>query len=501
MNSESYIANIFLGNCGDLRYFYDENLYPKEQFQNDFLLWLNIRENGGLNKFLSPENDKKLSNAEKIRLKRKKAADIQGFHNFESILFISTSKFLAEYLSHYGITNLNDVQKEYLQNLLSGSNTYPLTYIGNSGKKMRISSDAVSLANLVAEDLLEKQTLHGKPRLVAKVFESYTSRGFIAEIFKNEVRDFFNKIPTGKTGFEKQLMTRAKEIIEKNYSENSKINEYINYKKYTFFGNDDGYSREKTHLEVIHDDLPNEIYLEQLNQIISIISKKATLPIPTMEKSTIKPEDSETKEEFEYKLQQLIQVGSRWKVFSAATLADILDEASQIVKFVRYSILDQAFKQALSVYQYVPQNSFELNSDSSSDSTEIEDLIMERKGLEYLTESGEFNLSGYCENSLFEKIEALKDENFISFEVFIEYLSKWKKLVQSNLSMGDVEEIQKELKIQMDLNDFKTANEIYQKFFRDCKQIELEISNTEAQEISYFSALLKYLSLNRKDLI
>ena len=80
---------------------------------------------------------------------------------------------------------------------------------------MRISSDAVSLANLVAEDLLEKQTLHGKPRLVAKVFESYTSRGFIAEIFKNEVRDFFNKIPTGKTGFEKQLMTRAKEIIEK----------------------------------------------------------------------------------------------------------------------------------------------------------------------------------------------------------------------------------------------------------------------------------------------
>ena len=148
-------------------------------------------------------------------------------------------------------------------------------------------------------------------------------------------------------------MTRAKEIIEKNYSENSKINEYINYKKYTFFGNDDGYSRKKTHLEVIHDDLPNEIYLEQLNQIISIISKKATLPIPTMEKSTIKPEDSETKEEFEYKLQQLIQVGSRWKVFSAATLADILDEAIQIVKFVRYSILDQAFKQALSVYQYV----------------------------------------------------------------------------------------------------------------------------------------------------
>ena len=171
-------------------------------------------------------------------------------------------------------------------------------------------------------------------------------------------------------------------------------------------------------------------------------------------------------------------------------MADILDEAIQIVKFVRYSILDQAFKQALSVYQYVPQNSFELNSDSSSDSTEIEDLIMERKGLEYLTESGEFNLSGYCENSLFEKIEALKDENFISFEVFMEYLSKWKKLVQSNLSMGDVEEIQKELKIQMDLNDFKTANEIYQKFFRACKQIELEISNTEAQEISYFQHYL-----------
>ena len=112
-----------------------------------------------------------------------------------------------------------------------------------------------------------------------------------------------------------------------------------------------------------------------------------------MEKSTITPEDSETQEEFEYKLQQLIQVESRWKVFSAATLADILAEASQMIKFVRYSILDQAFKQALSVYQYVPQNSFELNSDSPSDSFEIEDLMMKRQGLDYLTQSGEFNLS------------------------------------------------------------------------------------------------------------
>ena len=114
---------------------------------------------------------------------------------------------------------------------------------------MKISSDAVSLANLVAEDLLEKQTLHGKPRLVAKVFESYTSRGFIAKIFKNEVRDFFNKIPTGKKGFEIQLMSRSREIIEKNYSENSKISEYINFKKYNFFGNDDGYSKNETHLK------------------------------------------------------------------------------------------------------------------------------------------------------------------------------------------------------------------------------------------------------------
>ena len=501
MNSESNIANIFLGNCGDLNYFYDENLYTKEQFQNDFLLWLDIREKGGINKFLSPEDEEKLSNTEKIRLKRKKAQDIQGFHNFESILFISSSKFLAEYLSKYGIANLNDVQKEYLQNLLSDSNTYPLSYIGQSGKKMKISSDAVSLANLVAEDLLEKQTLHGKPRLVAKVFESYTSRGFIAKIFKNEVRDFFNKIPTGKKGFEIQLMSRAKEIIEKNYSENSKISEYINFKKYNFFGNDDGYSKNKTHLEIIDGDLPDHIYLQHLNDIISIISKKATLPIPTMEKSTITPEDSETQEEFEYKLQQLIQVESRWKVFSAATLADILAEASQMIKFVRYSILDQAFKQALSVYQYVPQNSFELNSDSPSDSFEIEDLMMKRQGLDYLTQSGEFNLSGYCENALFEKIEALKEEDFTIFEVFIEYLSKWKKLVQSNLSMVNVEEIEKELKTQMDLSDFKTATEIYQKFFRSCKQIELEISNTDAQEISYFSALLKYLKLNRKDLI
>ena len=153
MNSESYNANIFLGNCGDLKYFYDENLYTKEQFQNDFLLWLDIREKGGINKFLSPEDEEKLSNTEKIRLKRKKAQDIQGFHNFESILFISSSKFLAEYLSKYGIANLNDVQKEYLQNLLSGSNTYPLSYIGQSGKKMKISSDAVSLANLCNDDI------------------------------------------------------------------------------------------------------------------------------------------------------------------------------------------------------------------------------------------------------------------------------------------------------------------------------------------------------------
>ncbi len=171
---------------------------------------------------------KKLSNTEEFRLKEKKAQDIQGFHNFESILFISSSKFLAEYLSKYGIANLNDVQKEYLQNLLSGSNTYPLIH-RSKWKKMKISSDAVSLANLVAEDLLEKQTLHGKPRLVAKVFESYTSRGFIAKIFKNEVRDFFNKIPSNKKGFEIQLMI-GKGNNTKNYSENSKISEYINFK-------------------------------------------------------------------------------------------------------------------------------------------------------------------------------------------------------------------------------------------------------------------------------
>jgi len=501
MNVDLNRADIFSGDCGDLNYFYDENKYSRDQFQEDYNFWLSIRKKGGISNYLLPVSNDNLSNAEKIRIKRRKNLDIQGFHNFESIICISTSKFLAEFLYKFGVSNLNDTQKEYLQNLLSGTSSNPLQYIGLSGKTLRISSDAISLANRVVEDLLEKQTLHQQPRLTAKVYESYTARGFISEIFKNEVRDFFYKIPTNKKGFEIQLVDRVKEITTESLSEKSKLKKYIDFKTYSFFENGNGFSLSKKDLDSNLEDLPIEIFRQQLSILINIISKKATLPKPTMENSTINPDLAETPEEFEEKLDQLIHVSSRWKVFSGPTLANILFETASEIKFVRYSLMNEAFKQSLSVYQFVPQNTTELNPNDDSNQEEIDDLRIKKQGIKYLTESREFNLSGYCEIALFENLESLKEDDFEKFEIFINYLSVWVKLTQSNLYMENSMDTQKEIKDQIGKQNYKISFEIYENQYQICKSKQLELDGTDLKELSYFSGLLKYLALNTSGII
>lgn len=291
-------------------------------------------------------------------------------------------------------------------------------------------------------------------------------------------------------------MDRVKEITTESLSEKSKLKKYIDFKTYSFFENGNGFSLSKNDLDSNLEDLPIEIFRQQLSILISIISKKATLPKPTMENSTINPDLAETPEEFEEKLDQLIHVRSRWKVFSGPTLANILFETASEIKFVRYSLMNEAFKQSLSVYQFVPQNTTELNPNDDSNQEEIDDLRIKKQGIKYLTESREFNLSGYCEIALFENLESLKEDDFEKFEIFINYLSVWVKLTQSNLYMENSMDTQKEIKDQIGKQNYKISSEIYENQYQICKSKQLELDGTDLKELSYFSGLLKYLALN-----
>ena len=163
--------------------------------------------------------------------------------------------------------------------------------------------------------------------------------------------------------------------------------------------------------------------------------------------------------------------------------------------------MNEAFKQSLSVYQFVPQNTTELNPNDDSNQEEIDDLRIKKQGIKYLTESREFNLSGYCEIALFENLESLKEDDFEKFEIFINYLSVWAKLTQSNLNMENSMDTQKEIKDQIGKQNYKISSEIYENQYQICKSKQLELDGTDLKELSYFSGLLKYLALNTSGVI
>ena len=87
----SNTANIYEGNCGDLSFFYNHELYPIETFRNDFKIWLEIRNSGVVDSNnMSKESLEGLDTIEQIRIKRQyekiKKDKIQGFHNFNSLV-------------------------------------------------------------------------------------------------------------------------------------------------------------------------------------------------------------------------------------------------------------------------------------------------------------------------------------------------------------------------------------------------------------------------------
>ena len=499
----SNTANIYEGNCGDLTFFYNQEKYPIENFRNDFKIWLEIRKSGGVdNNSISKESLEGLDTIEKIRIKRQyekiKNDNIQGFHNFNSLIYISTARFIAEWLKGAEAHKKSeDHYKPFFHDLLtSESITYLYEYIGANNKKYKISADAVSLAQLVIEDLLH-QNLNGNKRLVEKVRITETVQGFVSYIFKNEVSDFFNKKASNKTTFEKQLLMRSKDIVKKNYSKDSNISKYILEKDISFVSNLNGFSISRKYLISSQAELTKDDYRKKLSQVIGIISKKPKLEMPSIEKSTIDPESAETLEESEKKLNKLLHIESMWKVFSATTLIEILSEAAKAIEFVPFGLLNEAFKQALSTHHYgSPQYS---SSKDVEDSLTVDDSLFEQDWHAYLTEFREFDLPNICEAYLYQKLEILKDENYTTYAIFYEYLENWIKLIQSNLDMKKKElDIKKDLKTMLGTDKFTIAEKLYSMLFSLVEERYKQFDqNNKIEEISFFSALLKYIGRTR----
>ena len=189
----SNTANIYEGNCGDLSFFYNHELYPIETFRNDFKIWLEIRNSGVVDSNnMSKESLEGLDTIEQIRIKRQyekiKKDKIQGFHNFNSLVYISTARFTAEWLKGAEAHKKSeDHYKAFFHDLLTSEKiTYLYEYKGRNKQKYKISADAVSLAQLVIEDLLH-QNLNGNKRLVEKVRITETVHGFVSYIFASDL--------------------------------------------------------------------------------------------------------------------------------------------------------------------------------------------------------------------------------------------------------------------------------------------------------------------------
>ena len=502
-------ANINAGSCGSLKFFFDEEQYSVEQFLSDYKDWFLVREHGVDNylkikakKNISKEgksSSKKLTTLEEIRAKRNldklNEENLQGYHNFQSLILISSGIFIGVWLQKYGRTKIDDHNKQFFGDLLMTSETHQITYIyeyeGEKGGTYKISADAVSLANLVADDLL-KQKLNGNPRLEEKVKISESVKGFVKTILFNEIKDYFNKKATSKVGFNSQLIPRAKEITTKEYSKNSKISKYIEEKKYTFFEDGDGFSLERKDLLDQEYRLPEEEKKKHLATLKNFISKAPKMAKPSLENSSINPDDATTEEEKDKLVEKLIQIESMWRVFTSETLADILYNSAKKIKYVRYGFLDTAFKQVLSTHHYLPDDP---SIESRVDEFGIEDSLIEDDWYGYLIESKEFDLSNLCESYLYGELENIKEIDYELYKIFVEYLKKWLKLIQSNLdNQNNDEDIKKELKKKMGTKKFEIASNLYDQLLSKVRGRQKELNGEKVEDIPFFASLIKYLS-------
>ena len=245
-----------------------------------------------------------------------------------------------------------------------------------------------------------------------------------------------------------------------------------------------------------------------------MISKKPKIAKPTIDKSTIDPSKSKSKEEYDKMLNDLINVESRWRVYSSETLADMLYEISKKEGYIWFGLLSEAFKRVLAVHQYDPSGldiSMEapikideddnlitfgdmLDDDNnlSIDDEMLED-ILEDDWYQLFAKSGINNLSNISENLLFEILENEKEFNFESYKIFMHFIEQWIKLVQSNLDEPQENiEIWKEIKNVMGKNEYNIAKKLYNLMFNLVIKKQKDLNNEKVEEIAFFGSLLKY---------
>ena len=274
------------------------------------------------------------------------------FSSFNIIIKVS-----LYWIKRKDLVNLDEHYKQFI----TGGNEAFYHYIGANGNKYYITDDAVYLANKVLESLLNQSGSedYDDNRLTSKVRQTEKINGFVNKIFKNEVEQFFHRRPAGKSGYERNLIIRTKSILrgnltksQKNFISTNRIKFYHNLDDETVPSINKGFALKKNALKMSEEKL--ESIQPQVTYLVSLISRKPKVSKPSAEKSTIKITEELSEAEKNKKIDELIHIESKWKVFSGITLVEILLEAAKELKFLRVGVLNEAFKQALYVNQYNP---------------------------------------------------------------------------------------------------------------------------------------------------
>lgn len=533
-------ANITEGFCGDLRYFFDTEKYSIEDFKRDYLNWKEIRpikierlmesyliedssniENTINEKFnldgFKVNEIKSLDLVTQVRvnrfIKELKEEKTQGYQNFYGLVLISTSKFLSHWLSK--IQDISKLDQHYKQFLTqSGNNRSGLYYFGSDGKKYYISQDAIYLTNETINYLLNQKGNFEEDgnRLTDKVQLSEKVNGFVNTIFQNEISNFFHRRNPSHTGFEHNLTINVKRILEgrlgikeKKFLEENKIKFFVNKNTRNEI---EGFALKEKHLD---SDFQNISYPEKyLVPLVNIISKKPKVKKPSASDSSIEISKDLSKEEREEKVNELIHIESKWRVFSGVTLVEILFESAKALDYVSIGFLNEAFKQALSIHQYDPNSLLNISFQQSVDDegTLLEETVEDKNETvtnniedwkKLLIETPTFGLSPICQEELNNYLENLKDEDNNNHECLVRYFQLKSEIVQENiedtLNLSE-KQIEDRLKMNMGKNDFQTAEKELKNITELLKLKQSSLNMEGINKLNIFAGIMKYLFLS-----
>ncbi len=529
--------NIYKGFCGDLRLFFDPDMYTIEDFRDDYLVWKEVRvtnieeylenftkeskidleskvkQQFDLKQFDIKNIKKNIDKVTELRIKKfiQKLKDekIQGYQNFYSLVLISSSKFLSYWIKRKDLVNLDEHYKQFI----TGGNEAFYHYIGANGNKYYITDDAVYLANKVLESLLNQSGSedYDDSRLTSKVRQTEKINGFVNKIFKNEVEQFFHRRPAGKSGYERNLIIRTKSILrgnltksQKNFISTNRIKFYHNLDDETVPSINKGFALKKNALKMSEEKL--ESIQPQVTYLVSLISRKPKVSKPSAEKSTIKITEELSEAEKNKKIDELIHIESKWKVFSGITLVEILLEAAKELKFLRVGVLNEAFKQALYVNQYNPTSLLQTISiqqpvgnygstvEDFLESGEVEETI--DNWIQKLISTTEYSLSPVCEDLLNDYLENLKDEENENYEIFINYFQKRQKVIQSNIEDNNkysFKELEEKIIKEIGKEMYQIAVQILKNITKLLNQRQSDLNDEKIEDVTIFAGITKYI--------